>query len=255
MKFLVFSISRKTGLKKILVRYPAPVGILIFGSIWGLLQGTIGAAFGSFDSFFKSQLHVCPCPLVGAILGIPIMTAALAIYKRPAMLVGIGLVAIPFSFIAIPIQHIPAFTTASTTYPIINPIVAMMFSSIIFTIISSSIMKRSELTPSILIGAGALTGFLSSAAFIYTVVALGAPILNAAGLSGHLAYIATNGLIWAAISAATSPVGYMTAPKLQLKISPLISRNVWFYRIAPVVLITFCWVISALTAAVGLRAL
>jgi len=87
------------------------------------------------------------------------------------------------------------------------------------------------------------------------VVALGAPILKASGLSGHLAYIATNGLLWTAISAATSPIGYVMAPKLQLKISPLISRNVWFYRLAPVIVITICWVVSAAAAAVGLRAL
>ena len=255
MKFWVFHIPRKTGLKKILVRYPAPVGILIFGSIWWLLQGTIGAAFGSLDSLFKSQLHICPCPIVGAILGIPIMTAALAIYKRPAMLVGIGIVAIPFSFLAIPIQHIPAFTTAATTYPIINPIIAMIFSSITFSLIATLVMKKSELTTPMLIGAGALSGFLSSIAFIYTVVALGAPILKATGIGSPFVYIATNGVIWAAISAATSPVGYLTAPKIQLKISPLISQNRWFYRLAPVALIVVCWVVSAIFAAAGLRAL
>ena len=255
MKFWVFSISRKTGLKKILVKYPAPVGILIFGSIWGLLQGTIGAAFGSLDFFFKSQLHVCPCPIVGAILGIPIMTAALAIYRRPAMLIGIGLAAIPFSFLAIPIQHIPAFTTATTTYPIINPIVAMIFSSVIFSTVATLVMRKSELTTPVLVGAGALSGFLSSIAFIYTVVALGAPILKATGIGSQFAYIATNGVIWTAISAATSPVGHAMAPKLQLRISPLISQNRWFYRLAPVALIVVCWVVSAIFAAAGLRAL
>lgn len=251
----MLSISRKNDFKKTLVRYPVPVGILIFGSIWGLLQATIGGAFGSLDSFFKSQLHICPCPMVGAILGIPIMTAALAIYKRPAMLVGIGLAAIPFSFLVIPIQHIPAFTTPSTTYPIINPIIAMIFSSITFSIIAASVMRRSELTTPVLVGAGALSGFLSSIAFIHTVVALGAPILKATGIGSQFAYIATNGVIWTAISAATSPAGYLTAPKLQLKISPLISRNTLFYRLAPVLLVALCLIGTALAAAVGLRTL
>jgi len=240
---------------KNLAKYPIPVGILIFGSIWGLLQATIGGVFGSLDSLFKSNLHVCPCPLVGAILGIPIMAAALAIYKRPAMLIGIGLAAIPFSFLVIPIQNIPAFTTPSTTYPIINPVIAMIFSSVIFSIVATLSMKRFEMTTSVLIGAGALSGFLSSAAFIYTVVALGAPILKVSGLSGQLAYIATNGILWTAISAATSPAGYVMAPKLQLKISPLLSRNTLFYRLAPVIVVSACWIVSAAVAAVGLRTL
>jgi len=251
----VRDIPRKISIGKTIVSYPAPIGILIFGSIWGLLQGTIGAAFGQLDSFFKGQLHICPCPIVGAILGIPIMTAALAIYKRPAMLVGIGLAAIPFSFLVIPIQHIPAFTTPATTYPIINPVIAMIFSSIIFSLTATLMMRRFEMTAPVLVGAGALSGFLSSIAFIYTVVALGAPILKATGLDGQLAYIATNGMVWTAISAATSPMGYLMAPKLQLKISPLISGNTWFYRLAPVVLIAVCWAVSAAAAAAGLRAL
>jgi len=251
----VCDIPRKIDIRKTLASYPVPIGILIFGSIWGLLQGTIGAAFGQLDSFFKSQLHICPCPLVAAVLGIPIMTAALAIYKRPAMLVGIGLAAIPFSFLVIPIQHIPAFTTPATTYPIINPVIAMMFSSIIFSLTATLMMRRFEMTTPVLVVAGALSGFLSSIAFIYTVVALGAPILKATGIGGQLAYIATNGMVWTALSAATSPVGYAMAPKLQSKISPLISRNTWFYRLAPVALIAVCWAVSAAAAAAGLRAL
>jgi len=169
--------------------------------------------------------------------------------------VGIGLAAIPFSFLVIPIQHIPAFTTPATTYPIINPVIAMIFSSIIFSLTATLMMRRFEITTPVLIGAGALSGFLSSIAFIYTVVALGAPILKATGISSQLAYIATNGMVWTAISAATSPVGYATTPKLQSKISPLISRNTWSYRLAPVVLIAVCWAVSAAAAAAGLRAL
>ena len=252
---MVFVMPGESGFKKTLTKYPAPVGILIFGSIWGLLQSTIGGVFGSFDSFFKSQLHVCPCPLVGAILGVPIMTAALAIYKRPAMLVGIGLTAAPFSFLVIPIRNIPAFTTPATTYPIINPVIAMIFSSITFSLITTLVMRKSELTTPILIGAGVLSGFLSSIAFIYTVVALGAPILTAARLSGQLAFIATNGVLWTAISAATSPLGYATAPKLQLKLSPLISGNRWLYRLAPVAIIAVSLVVSAMFAAAGIRPL
>ena len=252
---MVFVMPGESGFKKTLTRYPAPVGILIFGSIWGLLQSTIGGVFGSFDSFFKGQLHVCPCPLVGAILGVPLMTAALAIYKKPAMLVGIGLTAAPFSFLVIPIRNIPAFTTPATTYPIINPVIAMIFSSITFSLITTLVMRKSELTTPILIGAGVLSGFLSSIAFIYTVVALGAPILNAARLSGQLAFIATNGVLWTAISAATSPLGYATAPKLQLKLSPLISGNRWLYRLAPVAIIAVSLVVSAMFAAAGIRPL
>lgn len=64
------------------------IGILVFGSIWGLLEATLGGF-----------LNMIIFPNKGAIMGgigIAIMGAALAIYRKPTMLPGIGIVAASF---------------------------------------------------------------------------------------------------------------------------------------------------------------
>jgi len=60
-----------TGLVRLII------GILVFGSIWGLIEAT----FGGF-------LHMIIFPNKGAIMGgigVAIMATALAVYRKPAM--------------------------------------------------------------------------------------------------------------------------------------------------------------------------
>lgn len=236
-----------------LASYPFPIGILIFGSIWGLLESTLGGAFRlGFGTFFKTQLHICPCPLLAFAFGLPVMAAALAIYKKPAMLLGIGLVAASFSFLVIPIQNIPAFTTPLTTYPIVNPAVAIVVSSIVFGLITSLAMKKLPMSTPTLVGVGALSCMLSSIAFIYIVVYLGSPILNAAGLSGPIAYIATNTTIFTAMSAATVPLGHFAGLKLQPSVSHLLRVKPWLHRVGPLAVLVLCWSASIVAIAAGL---
>lgn len=239
--------------RKNLASYPFPIGILIFGSIWGLLESTLGGAFRlGFGSFFKTQLHICPCPLLAFAFGLPVMAAALAIYKKPVMLLGIGLVAAPFSWLVIPLQNVPAFTTPLTTYPIVNPTVAIVLSSIIFSLIASLTMKKLPMSTSTLMGMGALACALSSIAFIYIVVYLGAPILNAVGLSGPIDYIVTNTTIFIAMSAATVPLGYLTGLKLQPGVSHLFRIRPWLHRVGPLAVLVLCWGASVAAIAAGL---
>lgn len=205
-----------------------------------------------FGSFFKTQLHICPCPLLAFALGLPIMAAALAIYKKPAMLVGIGLVAASFSWLVIPIQNVPAFTTPLTTYPIVNPTIAIILSSIVFSLIASLVRGKLPMSTSTLVGMGVLSSMLSSIAFIYIVVYLGAPILTAAGLSGPIAYIATNTTIFTALSAAMVPLGYIAGLKLQLGVSHLFRMRPWFYRVGPLAVLVFCWGASIAAIVAGL---
>ncbi len=240
-------------IQKSLASYPTWIGILIFGSIWGALECTVGGALRlGFGPFFKSQLHMCPCPLLMFAFGFPVMAAALAIYKKPAMLLGIGLVAASFSFLVIPIQNVPAFTTPLTTYPLINPAIAIVLSSVIFGFVASLVARKVPLSTLTLAGIGALSAMLSSIAFVYTVVGLGAPILEATGLSGQLAFIATNGTAFTAMSAATLPFGYLAGVKIDLALSHWIRVKPWLYRAGPIAVLILCWGASITVTAAGL---
>ena len=246
-------LQEKSVLEKTLASYPVWVGVLVFGSIWGLLESTVGGAIRlAFGPFFKSQLHICPCPLMMFAFGFPSMAAALAIYKKPAMLPGIGLVTASFSFLVIPIRNIPAFTTPGTTYPIINSAIAIILSSVIFGFVASLVGRKLPLSTLTLAGAGALSAMLSSIVFIYIVVGLGAPILKVTGLSGQLAYIATNGTIFTAMSAATLPLGYIAGVKINSALPHYIRVKPWLYRAVPLTVLVLCWGASIAAIAAGL---
>lgn len=207
-----------------------------------------------YGPFFKSQLHICPCPFIAVAFGFPLMAAALAIYKKPAMLMGIGLVAASLSWLAVPFYNVPAFTTPFTTYPIAMPTVAIVLSSLTFAMTASLAGKRLAMSVPILAAVGALSSMLSSVAFIYIVVFLGAPILSITGLGEPLVYIATNGVIWAAMSAAVLPVGYIVGPRLQLDVSTFLDRKPWLQHMGPPAVFVLCWVaiIAGIASGLGL---
>jgi len=205
-----------------------------------------------YAMYMVTHLHFCPCPFIATAIGFPVIAAALAIYKRPSMLVGIASVAALFHWLVVPIQHVPIFTSPLTTYPYINPTIFIILSSIVFSLIASLVKRRLAITTRLLAGIGALSAMLSSIAWIHIVDLLGAPILTATGLYTPLAYLATNGVIWMAISTATLPLGYLAGLRLPLKISPLFDKRPWLYRLGPLMVVVLCWSVSIAVFAVGL---
>ena len=76
------------------------IGILVFGSIWGFFEATLGGF-----------LNLIIFPNKGAIMGgigMAIMGCALAVYRKPAMLPGIGLVAASFKWLNAWLLFVPA---------------------------------------------------------------------------------------------------------------------------------------------------
>ena len=96
--------------------------------------------------FFKSQLHICTCPLTITLIGFPIMAFAFARYKKPSMFIGIGLIAASFSWLAVPFYNIPLFTTPLTTYPLVNPTIAIIITSLVFASIAHLSQQRIPMT-------------------------------------------------------------------------------------------------------------
>jgi uncharacterized protein YhhL (DUF1145 family) len=203
--------------------------------------------WGRYAMHLVTHFHFCPCPLVTTVLGLPIMAAALAVYKKPAMLIGIGSVAAVFHWIAVPLNHVQLFSSPFITYSYVNPTIFILLSSLTFSLIASLVKRRLTFTTRTLIGMGALAGILSTVAWIHIVDLLGAPILTSTGLHTSLAYLATNGVIWVAISTATLPLGYVVGLRLPMKTSRLFRVRPWLYRLGPFAVILLCWVGSILT--------
>jgi len=214
------------------------IGILVFGSIWGVLEATLGGF-----------LHLIIFPNKGAIMagiGVAIMSLALAIYRKPSMLPGIGIVAASFKLLDVWLFFLPI-----TSIHIINPAMAIIFESLAFSLVAVFVMKRIAKNAFIGVGAGVLAGLISAAAWVYfAIYVMNAPayarvVFTAGG------YIANQGVAQAVFSGVFVPLGYLVGAKLAVKTSPALINRAFYYATSAAI-ICFCWGISAIAKMSGL---
>ena len=214
------------------------IGILVFGSIWGVLEATLGGF-----------LHLIIFPNKGAIMagiGVAIMSLALAIYRKPSMLPGIGIVAASFKLLDVWLFFLPI-----TSIHIINPAMAIIFESLAFSLVAVFVMKRIAKNAFIGVGAGVLAGLISAAAWVYfAIYVMNAPayarvVFTAGG------YIANQGVAQAVFSGVFVPLGYLVGAKLEVKTSPALINRAFYYATSAAI-ICFCWGISAIAKMSGL---
>ena len=214
------------------------IGILVFGSIWGFLEATLGGF-----------LHMIIFPNKGAIMGgigVAIMASALAIYKKPSMLLGIGIIAASFKLLNVWFLFVPI-----TSIHIINPAMAIIFESLAFSLVAAFMMNRIAKNAFVGVGAGVLAGLTSAIAWVYfAIYVMNAPayarvVFTAGG------FIANQGVVQAAFFGILLPLGYLVGEKLATKTSPvLISRSLYYATSAAI--ICLCWGISAVAKMTGL---
>jgi hypothetical protein len=215
------------------------IGILVFGAIWGLLEATLGGFF-----------NLIILPNKGAIMGgigMAIMGTALAIYRKPAMLPGIGIVAASFKWLNSWLLFVPV-----SAIHIINPAMAIFLESLAFSLVVTFLMYRID--KNVYVGAwGAfLAGLISITAFGYlSVYVLHAPLLERMGVSGVPEFIASNGVIQAVFFGMLAPLGYLVGKKLAAT-SPVFLRRPLYYYATSAAIICFCLVISAVAVRAGL---
>jgi len=214
------------------------IGILVFGSIWGFLEATLGGF-----------LHMIIFPNKGAIMGgigIAIMASALAIYKKPSMLLGIGIVAASFKLLDVWIFSLPV-----TSIHIVNPAMAIIFESLAFSLVAVFVMNKIVKNAFVGVGAGALIGLISATAWVYfAIYVMNAPLYARVVFTAG-EFIANQGVVQAAFSAILLPLGYLAGVKLaNVTSSVLMHRSL--YHATSVGIICLCWGISALAIMAGL---
>ena len=215
------------------------IGILVFGSIWGFLEATLGGF-----------LHMIIFPNKGAIMsgiGVSLMAAALAIYKKPSMLPGVGITAASFKLLDVWLFYLPI-----TSIHIINPAMAIIFESLAFGLVAVFIMNKIAKNAFIGIGAGVLVGLISATAWVYfAIYVMNAPayarvVFTAGG------FIANQGVAQAVFSGVFLPLGYLAGEKLATRTLPaLTGRGVPHYATSAAVIV-LCWGISAIAKMTGL---
>ena len=216
------------------------IGILVFGSIWGFFEATLGGF-----------LHLIIFPNKGAIMGgigVAIMASALAIYRKPGMLPGIGLVAALFKLLDVWI-----FSLAITSVHIINPAMAIIFESLAFGLVAVFVVKRLAKNSLVGMGAGAAAALVSAIAYLYfALYVMHAPLFERMGISSAGEFIARNGVTQAAFWAIFLPLGYLVGEKLATTAFPAITGRVPLYYAGSAAVIVFCWGISAIAIMAGL---
>jgi len=216
------------------------IGILVFGSIWGLLEATLGGF-----------LNMIIFPNKGAIMGgigMAIMGVALAVYRKPAMLPGIGIVAASFKWLNSWLLFVPI----SAVY-IINPATAIFLESLAFCMVVAFLMKRIEKNVYVGVWAALLAGLISVTAYGYfSVYIMHAPLFERMGVSSVPEFIASHGVIQAVFFGVLAPLGYLAGKKLSAITSPVLVRRPLYFYVTSVAIICFCWGISAVAVLAGL---
>jgi hypothetical protein len=222
---------------------PIVIGILVFGSIWGLLDAiSVGALFSHVDAFLKNH-DICICPLTGAVFGFFIMAMALAIYKKPAMLVGIGAVAALFKLLNFAIIPLPVVKGHVVYQPVVNPALAAFMASLVFALIAALLLNRLESSVPIRVGAGALAGFLGTVAFVYAAFYLTHTHPLIVDTPWQL-IVPLHGPAAAALGAIFCPLGYLAGMKLRERATSLLAARRQFYYLGAGITV-FCLAISA----------
>ncbi|MFC1917086.1 hypothetical protein ACFLXH_00330 [Chloroflexota bacterium] len=213
------------------------IAILVFGSIWGFLEATLGGF-----------LNLIIFPNKGAIMagiGVAIMGMALAIYRRPSMAPAIGMVAASFKLL-----NVWIFVPVSYVH-IVNPATAIFLESLAFSLVAALLMNRIARNPMVGVGAGALAGIITAAAFVYfALYVTNSPLLQRLGVSGPVQFIAGSGLVQAAFFGIFLPIGYQLGERLAG--IRLVSMSRPRYYAASAAVICLCWAVSAIVVAAGL---
>jgi hypothetical protein len=212
-------------------------GILVFGSIWGLFEATLGG-------FFNLILF----PNKGAIMsgiGMAIMGAALTIYRRPAMLSGIGVVAASFKLLNVWLLFVPI-----NAVQVINPAMAIIFESLAFGLVAAFLMNKITRNSLVATGAGALAGLMSATAYVFFAVYVTHSSQLGRVVTTPQAFIPNQGVVQAAFFGIFLPLGCLIGQKLAAMTFPALKRRSLYYATSAAI-VCLCWGISAL-AVLGL---
>jgi len=178
------------------------LGILVFGSVWGLVEATLGGA-----------LHLVHFAYKGAItggVGMAIMAAFVATYRRPKLVLWLGVIAALFKPLSALIYGQPVFAPF-----VVNPASAIILEALGFSLVVSLVFKGFEGTVKTRIGAGVAAGYLSIILYAVAASALGLGKWASWGLAERLTSVAIDGTALAIVGTILLLLGYLVSRKFR----------------------------------------
>jgi hypothetical protein len=215
------------------------VGILVFGSIWGLIEATLGGA-----------LHLIHFTYKGAItggIGMSIMAVFVVMYRRPKLAFLLAVIAALFKLLSAVIYGQPIFAPF-----VVNPAFAILLEGLAFSLVVSLLFKGFESSIKMRIGAGVAAGYLSI--ILYGILASAVGMGNWAtwGLAERVSSVFANGTGLAIVGTCLLLLGHLVSTKLRPNFWQLMTTKPRAFYASTIAITAFCWVVAAVAFASGL---
>ncbi|OGN91606.1 MAG: hypothetical protein A2Z75_06030 [Chloroflexi bacterium RBG_13_50_10] len=215
------------------------IGILVFGSVWGLVEATLGGA-----------LHLIHFAYKGAIaggFGMAIMATFVVMYRRPRLVFWIGVIAALFKPLSAVIYGQPIFAPF-----VVNPASAILLEALAFTVVVSLLFKGFESSIKARIAAGISAGYLS--AILYAILASSLGMGNWAfmGVTERVTTTLTNGTALAVVGTCLLLLGYVVGTKLRPDFWQLMTVKPKAFYASNIAIAALCWIVAAVGFKQGL---
>jgi hypothetical protein len=215
------------------------IGILVFGSVWGLVEATLGGA-----------LHLIHFTYKGAITGgiaMSIMAAFVVTYRRPRLVFWVGVIAALFKPLSALIYGQPVFSPF-----VVNPASAILLEGLAFTLVVSLLFKGFESSIKARIAAGISAGYLSAILYAILASALGMGRWASWGMTDRVTAALTDGTALAIAGTALLLLGYVASAKLRPNFWQFMTAKPRAFYASTIAITAFCWIGAAVAFASGL---
>jgi hypothetical protein len=215
------------------------IGILVFGSVWGLVEATLGGA-----------LHLIHFTYKGAItggIGMAIMAAFVVMYRRPKLAFCIAVIAALFKPLSAVIYGQPIFAPF-----VVNPASAIILEGLAFSLVVSLLFKGFESSIKMRIGAGVAAGYLSIILYGVLASALGMGNWASWGLAERLSSMFANGTGLAIVGTCLLLLGHLVGTKLRPNFWQLMTARPKAFYASNIAIAAFCWIVAAVGFKQGL---
>jgi hypothetical protein len=208
------------------------VGILVFGSVWGLVEATLGGALHLVHFAYKGAI-------TGAI-GMALMATFVVIYRRPRLVFWTGVIAALFKPLSAVIYGQPVFSPF-----VVNPASAILLEALAFTLVVSLLFKGFESSIKMRIGAGVLAGYLSIILYAILASALGMGKWASWGVTDRLTSVFTDGTALAIAGTALLLLGYVVSIRLRSNFWQFVTVKPKVFYASTIAIAAFCWIVAA----------
>jgi len=215
------------------------IGILVFGSVWGLVEATLGGS-----------LHLIHFTYKGAItggIGMSIMAAFVVMYRRPKLAFCIAVIAALFKPLSAVIYGQFIFSPF-----VVNPASAILLEGLAFSLVVSLLFKGFESSIKMRIGAGVAAGYLSIILFGVLASAAGMGNWASWGLAERVSSVFANGTGLAIVGTCLLLLGHLVGTKLRPNFWQLMTVKPKAFYASTIAIMAFCWIGAAVAFASGL---